>query len=180
VDSLILSMHNLLPEQEKRVVSTDYVLRLAIVGFFGLGAVAFAGMLLLLPAYGYLSARAEIAATTSPSLLVEKILGEEAALRLTKEMLSLVPPEGGNLSPSGVLLRLRASAASIQGISLTFIGYQAAGGVSVRGVAQTRDALISFGKALKADPVLSDISVPVELLARSRDITFDLRGTIKH
>ncbi|MCE9643850.1 hypothetical protein K8Q93_01205 [Candidatus Parcubacteria bacterium] len=173
-------MHNLLPEKEKSAVSTDYILRLATAGFLGLGAVAFAGILLLLPAYGYLSARAEIAATTSPSLLVEKILGEEAALRLTKEMLSLVPPEGGNLSPSNVLLRLRASVASTQGINLTFIGYQAAGGVSVRGVAQTRDALIAFGKVLKADPVLSDISIPVELLAKSRDITFELRGTIKY
>lgn len=170
-------MHNLLADKERREVTIDYFLRLAAACFFGFGFVAVAGMLLLLPSYGYLSARGDAANATPSSALADKIRFEEASLELAKEMLALVPTQG-NVAGSVVIGRVRAAAISAKGVDLLFVGYQTSGAVSVRGVARTRDALIAFGKALRADPMLTSITVPVELLAKSRDISFELSGKL--
>lgn len=171
-------MHNLLAEKERRGVSADYFLRLATLCFFGFGFVAIAGMLLLLPSYGYLSARGEAAKATPSSALADKIRFEEASLELAKEMLALVPTQG-SVAGSVVVGRVRAAATSAKGIDLMFVGYQTSGAVSVRGVARTRDALIAFGKGLSADPMLSGMALPVELLAKSKDISFELSGKLQ-
>ena len=155
----------------------DYCLRVAATAFFGLGAVATAGMLLLLPAYGYLSARGEISAVEPPSALTEKIKSEEAALLLAQEMLVLLPQEGSELLPSEVIARVRAAAASA-GVDVLSVMQRSSGDISVRGLARTREALIAFGKSLKDDPALASISIPVELLAKNRNISFDLRGKL--
>ncbi len=63
------------------------------------------------------------------------------------------------------------------GISVQQIVYSAQGeeiSVILKGRAQTRNALISLGDALRLSPLFTHVDVPVSSLAKSTDIDFDV------
>lgn len=177
---------NLLPADAERALRREYFLRLATLSAFGLASIGIAFGALLLPAYIYV--QEEVAARENHLAdLSERLASSEAQELSTR--LSMLESDAALLSAlaekptaSAALRRvLEVSHAAIQVTGLTFTApVDGAGKMSVAGIANSREALRNYVRALDALPFVDKAELPLSAYAKETDISFtiQLSGTL--
>lgn len=174
-------MHTYLPEEQKKTLRKEYIVRLAIVTMLVGTIVGMAGTIGMLPAY--MSARSDV--RDKEYQLSDE--GERNLLAKTKEIEQQVKyaTDFGNRLLEGaqnpsLLEVLRIPNDSIvPGIRLTSfeVSINASSTVDMRvgGISANRESLVTFRKNIESYKGVQKVELPVSDLARSKDLTFIIR-----
>lgn len=173
-------MVNLLPRGEQRKLRVLYYSRLLSACFVVLAGLCVAGTLFLLPSYMSAEARAASAQNSLGQSLVKTnqnaTSGVGQALLVFKERITLLKEYHRQPVSSYVLSRILSAlpkGVRITAITFVFSG-EGTGKVMVLGRADTRIALIEFGKGLESERSFIGASVPVSNLVSDSNIAFSL------
>ena len=182
-------MINLLPTDEKREAYKDRVSRAFIVLLGMAGAVFAVGALLFLPSLLLVVAKEknvrneiELLNKTTPILQEKELLLGKTRL-VNQRIILLENNDFFEISPLVEAARaLKGNAVHLSGF---FYEYKAATKttaaahtLTVNGTADSRDALVSFSRALEESPLFSAVSLPVGNLIQSTAIPFSLSATL--
>ncbi len=175
-------MLNILPTEEKKKILVEYRLRLAIVSFFAIGAIAAASLVLLAPAY--------ILAVTKNNTVEEQLAvlekkyggaGQEKELSAqireinNKILLLLSGDATDRLVPSQAVAKiLSLKGSSIKIIAFTYETMANQERVVLTGTASDRDSLASFVETLKKDPTFTSATMPISSYVKSENIDFSI------
>ncbi|MDP2594012.1 MAG: hypothetical protein Q8P36_01595 [bacterium] len=170
---------NLLPPERARLIVRSYALRLSVVVFWFITALAIIASLLLVPAYILLvksagAKEAHVAAIeSSPSSADEAQLS--ARLAALSADAAIVVALATQLSVSGIVRD--ALAVAHPGIVLSGVSYARTEGgersvVRIMGTAATRSALRSYQLALEQAPFAFSAQLPVSAYAKDSAIPF--------
>jgi hypothetical protein len=176
--------YTLLPEKELRLLKREYRTRVTIFMIFFFSFAVFFGICALIPAYIYSynqekalilnleklhKNRTERGIETvkkeleNSALLIDKLKKHKAPF-IYSDLISQVVSN----KPSGV---------SISSFSITFdrqsTTTQAV--IVVQGISNTRDELILFRDGLEADPLVSNVELPISDLAKGVNISYSIK-----
>ena len=170
-------MANLLPEEKRFAMFNSYRLRLAIVALWLFFALAFGGIILLVPSFaavlsGLSSAKTELNIIQAGGEGISKEMNQEIVA--AREQIKLLTPEEEiSLSASGRLERILNHLG--QGIFLRTFVAAASGLVELRGEARTRDEFIKFIQALRGDRFIARVDSPVSNLISEEGANFVIK-----
>lgn len=174
---------NLLPLERRRAFRRGYFIRLSVVVVWLLTALALAAIILLIPAFVFLSRSAEVEKARLAALTAAASSSDEQALSSRLVALSHQAATLSTLaqapSPSSVVRAFLA--VPRPGVVLSGFSYAplAKGGATlvISGTALTRDALRNYQLALQGAPSVRSVDLPVSAYAKDADIPFTI--TIK-
>jgi len=174
-------MDNLLPLEQKKQIKKEYRLRALSVFLMLLAVLEIVGSVLLMPSYFFARTKDQIVRAEYET--IEPISPEDEKLfvrlkKLQSRIATLVPQEQidfqqafsiflTHLSPS-----IKISAFTVEPRdpnTYTLI---------IRGTAVTREALLDFSNAVKAEPSVMKFDIPVSNYAQERDIQFSATVTV--
>lgn len=181
-------MINLIPAEEKDWLYKDRRTRVYIVFLVAIAFALSAGFFLLLPSVFLVLAKEEneqnqidFLKKTTP-VLQEKDALLESTRAVSRKIGILEKNDFLSISP------LVAEILSLQGASIKLTGFfyekteEKSGGASrkliIKGEAGSREALVSFARALEASPLFDDAPLPVGSLVQGAAIPFSLTLTI--
>ncbi|XKT75334.1 MAG: hypothetical protein ACJKSS_00905 [Patescibacteria group bacterium UBA2103] len=172
-------MINLLPAQHKKAFKQTYLLRLLSVIFFGISALIIIHGVLIIPSYVLLQARVlnqeaekEFISRTLQASGSDEV---EARLNALNEKIALL--ETLPNTPSLVDAVEEVLEVSRIGIAITQISFDPKDKeehISVRGIAEDRDALRSFAQRLEERENIAGVDFPIGDLSREKDLTFTI------
>jgi Tfp pilus assembly protein PilN len=172
---------NLLPEYERAALRREYYLRLSIVALAFLFFCLIVGIALLVPSYilssgtrESLEERAALLAKSSSSAVSADIDRKRSEI---EARLSVLSGRAGGYPPTAFVegvARARPSGVKIERLSVVG-GAADASFVTVSGIAESREALLSFSRALEKIPLFKKTELPLSDLARSQAIPFTIR-----
>lgn len=179
-------MFNLLPEQEKKEILTEYRIRRLIIASIFLLVLGFIAVISLLPSYLLSSAKVVEGKDSVAAIERSSIVAEEPALQSSLQVanvkLSALTPASAN-SLASVLDAIGAARSEhirLNGILFTR-GAPGAGvatdTIQLSGVAKDRDSLSAFEDALKANPLFTSVDLPVSNFAKDQNEDFSLSLT---
>lgn len=173
-------MVNLLPRSDQRKLRVLYYSRLASACFLVLALLCVAGTLLILPSYMSAKTRALHAERSLDESLLKTnrnaASGVGQSLLVFKERITLLKEYHRQSASAYVLSRILSAlpkGVRITSITFTFSG-EGKGKVVVLGRADTRTALIEFGKGLENEHSFIGASVPISNLVSDSNIPFSL------
>jgi len=170
-------MANVLPPEYKDNITTEYRFRLAAVGFllFGIGLAISAGF--LVPSYLLLNA--DLSTTRDQIAAVQETFREDGGggytkiISDTKRQMEALAQEERDVTIGAMFQSVLQN--KNQGIALTRFSYKQRDDVlSVSGVANTRQSLLSFEEALAQSDQFTNVNLPVSSLANQTNISFSL------
>ena len=175
-----LTMFNLLPQQDRNKLISEYRLRFAIVGllmFSALGTVAFAA---LAPSF-FISYQKEVLTRKNSNLLKDEIalrskdnfvdiLTTAAKQAAALEVMSPVPYTYELVAD---VINSATSAIKITGVQVETDAKEGRD-VVVTGQARNRDALLAYVRVLEKKKAFVGVTVPVSNFAASSDIDFSV------
>lgn len=173
-------MFKLLPEEEKKKVAEEYAVRRAVIIVEAFILVLVVGLVGLFPSYILSSARKN--EVTERVKIMGDLTAKEGEgdpqkwLRNISLKLNMLSPSANPAQPSVSIKRVldeRGSGVRLMGFSWLEDGENIA--LTVSGVSQTRQLLLSFEDRLNASGYFSEVALPVSNLARDRDIAFQLK-----
>ncbi|MES2134697.1 MAG: hypothetical protein V4449_00435 [Patescibacteria group bacterium] len=174
---------NLLPPKEQMNLRVRYYTALASLFVFLLVGVCIVGIALLMPSYFLAESEAGIAVrameSSAESVKLYQSSGTVQQISLLKERISVLKEYQGDQATALVLSRITAGVADdihVNAISLV-VTSSGVGKVTVSGKANTRLALINFGKKLESERMFEGAVVPVSDLATGVDIDFSIPFT---
>jgi Tfp pilus assembly protein PilN len=179
-------MRNLLTDNFKKTLRQEYLLRVLtvslwlITGGFLIGALSLAPSFILIQSshrtlqeqftvlQSRVASKSDETASTPVALLEQKLAllsKEREKERLTEALLFVLQARGD------------------AGVTFTSFSYTTASSgknagqseLTLRGVAVSREALLSLKRALEADKRFKRVDLPVSNLAKERDIAFDIK-----
>lgn len=171
--------HNLLTKEEKKKLRKEYVIRLGAVATFAVAAGVLAGIVALFPAY--INLRTDLTLLLEEAARFEADSAEEVArpftaLANTGNLVARLDSVLGAEAVSDIttnIFDLRPT-----GIAITAISYERdTSRISIEGIAETREALVGYVRAVRESPHFSDVTDPISDLARSADLSFRLQFT---
>ncbi len=171
-------MSNLLPQKEREALQNEYNVRVIVVALTLVSTSIFIGAILLLPSFFLTQSQTE-SIKRQASVLEESISSRtqdniEKEISATQEKLSILSPKDNQLS--GIIRDIIDTKS--KNISLSSFFFESNGLntalLTIRGVALTRDNLVSFSRDLQHNSMLSNVSLPVSDLAANRNITFSM------
>lgn len=173
-------MINLIPNKEKKLMIRDFYWRLALVAIFSLSTVVLIASIALLPSYFMSSVKKSLA---EEKLEVEKAEPIDKADQETLSLLSLLDEElsmiekssEGKFLVSERVIRkiLEKKTGEIRISQISFENNQAGENtVSIRGTATSREKLLSFRRALEADPDFQKVDLPISNFVKGSNIQF--------
>lgn len=174
-------MANVLTLNDKILYKRNRFLRVAIVFSGILVLTSMVGIVALVPAF--MQAQNVLSDAQLRSVLVnaEKAVSDRDTLNtgsvlLRKQVEALnATLAGSDLDMVHTIIAL--ADAQHEALAITHIRYGLVDGVytvSVSGIAQTRESLDAFGRALKSNPLTAQADIPVSLLAGSTGIEFSI------
>lgn len=181
-------MFNLLPQHHVKRILREYRMRLLSVFCILAGVWGVLSAVFLAPSY--VAARAELAAVVDESKWYRERDAESRAgrgdtplnaVRAANRDIAALKAHRESVPLSFLLNRILVARGS--GISAASFFYEAGGSVAggaargritVRGAADTREALIAFADALRRDGSFESVDLPISNLAKDRDIAFSL------
>lgn len=175
-------MQNLLPEEEKKKVLTEYRLRLGVVILFATGTLVAISLILLAPSYilaisknNFVSdelAKLELKETSSTQ---EKDVATKIKEVNKKITLFLGDQNGTPLIPSVFFMKIidiKTPAIKITGFSYDATALRAR--VVVTGHADDRDSLAKFLDDLKNEKTFTKADLPISSYVKSTNIDFSI------
>jgi hypothetical protein len=180
-------MYVLLPEEEKKRLKREYKFRFTAVFMYVLGVSSLIGVGSVAPAYilSYVDEREADAQLK----VIERdredrgSAGLDEEINETKRLISLLTDNSSGINPIALsnivddLIRPRGTGVRISSISLSTQASSTVD-VTISGVANTREVLVSYRRRLAEDPRISKVDLPVSDLAKSSDISFNLSISI--
>jgi hypothetical protein len=171
-------MSNLVPQFAKKKITTEYWLRVLTAWFFLWGTALLVGTVLLFPVYIFTSIQigvnAESAASAEES--VESFESAAADLRKASLQARSVIEDGRRTKVHEYVALFAAQEGN--GVEITSIGFSqnesGPGPITVRGTADSREALAAFRERLLNEASIAEANLPISNLARDRDIDFDI------
>lgn len=185
------NMANLLPQDHKQGILSEYQLRLASAGLGLLLVVLIAGVALLAPSFILTEARHQQYESQLNSMseanTATSVEAAKQAIRQTNKRLELINAKGQNqLQPTQVLQLLaetQSNGVRINNISIdtksATDANKKAKNISISGVADTRDNLLSFEENLKNRAQVTSVDLPIDTLASREDTQFDMTVTLQ-
>jgi hypothetical protein len=173
-------MFTFLPKEYRSEVLKEYRKRVFSIAFGFLALLGLAAVILSIPAYVIISAKKTSVTLTSKS---NSVAADEAANALFETRLKQIQTETAELnkiSDKQSILSVidLVNRRVVPGIRLTGMTFgrteSGVGAINLAGMADTRDALVSFSKSLKGEPTFLNISLPVSALAKGKDIVFSI------
>ena len=166
-------LHNLLPKESKKELRNEYLVRMLSVATFLLAVSVLVGTASLAPSLISLSSaldqyqsQVDAGATTTEQAPVRE-LGRVAGLletlnaKLDTEPMTELLDDVVAVRPTGIEL----TGITFERSPLSF---------SLRGVATTRDALVTYKRSLEGLERVTEVSSPISDLAKSSDLEFTL------
>jgi hypothetical protein len=177
---------NLLPEDRQRSLRHGYFIRLVVVAIIFLIALTCAAAVLLIPTYVFLTESAGAKETHLANIESTISSPDESVLSARLAALSDDSNILGMLaSSSSVSATIRSVlAVSRPGITLSGFSYapsvdsKNSNGMTVSGIAKTRDALRNYQLALQSAPFATAADLPVSVYAKDTDIAFTITITL--
>ncbi len=183
-------MYTLLPEEQVNNLQREYRLRVFILALLCLSGAIWIGIGSLLPSY-IISVIQEKNAETQLQQ-VKKTTKAPMNVSVAQEVadsnaqILLVKNSGDPVAFSGIIEDIANH--RINGISLNDIEIAhnptdadpAQTSIAIRGTAVTRDILVTFQRALLADPEFAKVDLPISDLAKGTNISFGLSVTAIH
>jgi hypothetical protein len=176
---------NLLPNERRRALSRDLVLRLAVVLVVLVIILTLAAAVLLIPTYVYLEANANAKQARLASIETSLSSSDEATLSARISALSINAAKLAALSsaPSVSSILREILAVSRPGITLSSFSYTPSDGTSpatvvISGSSATRDDLRNYQLALQGASFVSSADLPVSAYANDTDIGFAITLTL--
>lgn len=175
-------MINLLPPQARKHVLTEYWLRTISVWLLLVVVVGVLILTLLFPTYILIKLQLQARADTYQQVEVEheNFQSAQVEIRRTNTNAALLANAADTQSFSEILdalLRLQSEAIFVQNVAMQRAD-EAVQEITVTGQADTRDALAAFRNQLEASPLFTAADLPLENLARDRDLPFQITITI--
>ncbi len=176
-------MFNLLPKIEKETIRREYRTRLAVVALSLFCVVTVISSVLLIPSF-ILSAGKEKVAEQRVDALTKNVergnsTGLESSLQKAKSRLALLRHTDPKILQHELLIEI-VSVKSNQ-ISLKDISFSGSAGgkrtMSIAGIAQNREALLAFVKALERTNLFATVKYPVANLSKNANIEFSVTAT---
>jgi hypothetical protein len=175
-------MINLISQQSKKKIATQYFWRLGTVTALIVGAFLFLGTALLIPSYFIANEKENTEVFRAAELQNNKEFQEN------KELGKLVENTNKQLERFDSIQSFAISHQLIQpvldhvyedetDIQLDTINYRVDEGVAlvdIEGSAKTRDDLLRFVENLKADELFTKVDVPVSSFVKNIDISFQI------
>jgi hypothetical protein len=178
-------MLNFLPEQLRKSVKREYLLR--VLSIF-LGFLFFAGIILIalfVPSQAlYLYKDAVVSNELSMMKSVEAISKDDPvrAIRSANDIIKSTDLNIQTVRISDLVLsalKIKGSGVSVTDISVSTNDPLSKFVISVGGISKSRDGLISFVKDLKDGGMFSSVDLPVSDLVKSTDVDFSLKLYVK-
>ena len=175
-------MINLLPENEKKEISREYRFRRLALVLISMICLSVSAAVFLLPSFilswykaqgdGY----ADSGANAKPDAEASSLL---ARSETAKQLSAILKPEDYALPSSFIdtLIRNKTSQNKINSISYSR-DQTGAINVSVNGVSDSRQALVSFTNRLGKEPGIGKINIPVSNFTKDADISFSFSLSI--
>lgn len=175
-------MLNILPFEEKKKVTTEYRLRLAVVVVFAVAALVLASLVLLIPSYMLAVSKYNFVADELARLQQkqsgasqEKEVDAQIKEVNKKITLFLGNEKVAQRTPSEVvreILAVKDPAVKVQSILYDInVDHER---LVLSGRADDRDSLARFVEALKKDPSFSAVDLPIGSYVKSTNIDFSL------
>lgn len=175
-------MINLIPKEEKKKMIADFYFRLAILITIMLNFCILIAFFSLLPSYFISSIKHSLINERLENLKLEPLpSSEESSLNLMKDIdnkiISIEKFEKNKFLPSvkiinAILLRKTPN------IKITKISYEKNGlnekKISISGIAPSREALLSFRKALEESSTFKNVNLPISNFVKGYNINFNL------
>jgi len=175
-------MINLIPKEEKKKMIVDFYYRLFVLFLFMLSFAIFIGVISLLPAYFYSSEKNSIVNTelatqknTAVPLLGEQSLAAVSDINNKLGIINNAEKNSFPISEKVINTILAEKTSDIHIIQITYqndpvLGKQ----VGVLGIADTREALLSFQQTLASDPDFKNVNLPISSFVKDSNIQFNL------
>jgi hypothetical protein len=171
-------MINLLPEKNKREITTDYRKRLAAVWLGLLSLVVMVAIVFLLPSYLVTEARLYSAENDTNQKLgssSQEIQTKEATIAETNRKLELIASRKTAVSNMEALKAVVASRPDgVRLARLSFKQSTSSVAVDVSGTAADREALLQFEQGLRSNNRISAVELPISTLADQVNATFSV------
>ena len=180
--------YTLLPEKEIKSLKKEYRTRLFIVMLFFVSCAIFIGIISLVPSYIYSYTQEKDALKNLQALQDgRRERGTDVIMKdlsATQALIDSLKFRRDGIEFSQVIHEIilrKPAALSINSFQATKSpeAETASVDVVIQGKAPTRDSLLALKKSLEQNPLISKIDLPVSDLAKSKDISFVLRLTIK-
>jgi hypothetical protein len=175
-------MINLLPQEHKKLITTEYRLRVVTIILAMLLVLITSGAVLLIPSY-VLSMYKRNAAENAPDTSTTEVQREYAELMARiqhgKSLIRNLQPEKSHVTATDIINRIikfKTADTILNEINYVYSG-ETSFTVEIRGVAKTRQSLLNFEAALENDPDIAEIDLPVSLLAKDANINFSIELT---
>ena len=173
-------MANLLTQEDKKILARRDKLTIVLVYILGGLFILAVGLVFLVPSY-FLSEYKLEGVENRLDLLKASISAKKneeinLALNQTRSLVSVLQEESHKESLGGIIAELVSYASPGIYIRNFSVAKVSEGGLSltVKGEASTRSQLLGFVEALKDDPRFSNVNLPIGVLARERNIEFNL------
>jgi len=171
-------MRNLLPNRVKQQLRTEYRLRLSIVGLLLFSVALLMAGVFLVPSY-LLSASDKMVVEDRMRFAEQGPAPQEAEssierlelAQLQVELLSTL--QKSTLFSDRLIQIIEQKPAGVRiGIFFYTTRDEGENMLTLSGVAETREDLLSFERSLKSEPDFSSVTLPVSNLAKDRDLSF--------
>ncbi len=179
-------MFNVLPENIKQKIKSEYKLRRATVVFSLILALEISSLVLLFPSwlvsfYKEKDALAEQSAIISSSLAMST---QGVASKITETNTTLYTIDGLLSYPRLYPIVSTVISKKNSGIHLTQFSFTptsaTAASITLSGIASDRQTLVSFGKSLSDSGYFDTVDLPVSNLAADTNIDFSINLAISH
>ncbi len=177
--------YTLLPTEERRALRREYRLRISITLLLFLSCGVVLGIAALLPSYLHTYGTEREALQRQQELLrsrresgadqIEKAVVQSQAL--AEKLLS----DADKAIYSDILQKIisrRAKDILLGSFAVTSLGTTTSE-IVLQGTAATRESLLAFKKSLESESIFSSIELPLSDLAKSRNIAFSMKVTVK-
>lgn len=174
------NMFKLLTEQASLKVSSEYAIRRMSLILLALIAVLIIGLVGLLPSF-VLSGARKLELEIGVEMLNKNPINQTGSdplswLSYMNTKLQILSPLLDETRPSDFINKvMEKKSLGIRLTNFAWVDDKGQPTLSISGVAQDRQALLSFEGALKSSQYFSDVALPVSNLAKDRNISFQIK-----
>jgi hypothetical protein len=170
-------MINLLPEKEKKIVATEYRLRLLAVVLGFCFALSLASILLLVPSFA--AALYKQQAANTPEIVLKETAEEQVlnkSLADDKLLFSALQGTTTKAAASDLIQILVNDKQADNTVTRITYELQNDGSfkASINGIAKSRQSLTDFRNRLEHEALIGSVNLPTTNLAKDTNITFDM------
>lgn len=170
-------MTRIIPEEANKVLKKEYTLRFFSVLFFALFVVICLSLAFVSSTYLLLYLYEKAYVTNNSNAKNETTQLYQQVTQKTEDLYLLSSKITVDKKMSAVDVAQKIFENRGEGITIQSIEMLSDSKITLRGVANTRDDILSFQNRMQQNPMFKDFSIPVESLARQKDVSFNLTFT---